>query len=499
MSESPGLPKVTFGELCSWLWEGANILRGPVEHADFKTYLFPLLFLKRVNDVWEEERNAAIAELGEHFSENHRFQIPDGAHWEDIRSSSKNVGQVLQSSMRDIESSNPQLEGIFGDAQWSNKDRFTDELLKDIIEHFSKYSLGREVTQDDLVGQAYEWTIKKFADIENKAAGEFYTPRSVIGLMVQILKPKQGDSIYDPACGTGGMLLEAARYIRKNGDLRSIYGNIYGQEKNFTTSSMARANLYLHGLEDFSIVNADTLRKPAFVKEGELRKFDLVIANPPFSLKKWGQEEWKADLWGRNKLGIPPNGNGDYAWIQHMLSSVNDTGRMAIVLPQGVLYRTGKESEIRERIVKSDDIECIIGLAPNIFYGANVSACMLIINKNKPLEKRNKIMFIDATKNFCKGKSHNLLLDKHASAIFQLYDEWENVEAVCKVCSLDEIADRDFNLNVFLYLEPKGYDNVIFINDALEMVRTAHDTYTSRIDEFTKCNSELIMWKEGLK
>lgn len=460
--------KLLLNELCSWLWEGANILRGPVEHADFKTYLFPLLFLKRINDVWEEERQAAINEVGADFPENHRFHIPEGARWSDIRSASTDVGQVLQSSMREIEASNPKLEGIFGDAQWTNKERFTDERLKDIIEHFSKHTLGRDVSEDDLVGQAYEWTIKKFADLENKAAGEFYTPRSVIRLMIQILKPQEGFSIYDPACGTGGMLLEAVRYIRaRDGDIRSLYGNLFGQEKNFITSSMARANLYLHGLEDFTVARGDTLLEPAFIEGGGLQKFDLVIANPPFSLKNWGHEQWASDRWGRNAYGMPPAKNGDYAWIEHMIASMKKNGRMAVVLPQGALFRMAAEGKIRKKLLEEDIVECVIGLAPNLFYGTGLAASIMILNKNKPALKKGKLLVIDGSEQFWKGRAQNEMREEHGSRILELYEAFDDVDGESKVVNMAELEENDWNLNIPRYVLPVLEEDSMTLDEAI--------------------------------
>jgi len=348
--------KITLSELEQYLWEAANILRGPVDASDFKTYIFPMLFFKRISDVYDEEFQEALEESeGDieyaYFAENHRFQIPEGCHWNDVREKTINVGQALSHALRQIEKANPDtLYGIFGDAQWTNKERFPDRLLLKLIEHFSAHNLSNSNVEPDIAGQAYEYLIKKFADIANKKAGEFYTPRSVVKLMTMILDPDERDSVYDPACGTGGMLLEAANRVKsKSGDIRTM--KLYGQEKNLTTSAIARMNLILHGLEDFKIVRNDTLRSPSFYDGDNLAKFDCVIANPPFSLKNWGVELWMNDPFGRNFAGLPPKTNGDYAWIQHMLSSmVKPTGRMAVVLPHGALFRMGAEGRIRKKI-----------------------------------------------------------------------------------------------------------------------------------------------------
>ena len=331
------------------LWESANILRGPVDAADFKTYVFPLLFFKRISDVHDEEYQTALAEAeGDEeyarFPQNYRFQIPEDCHWRDVRAVTTSVGQALQMAMRNIEKANPEtLYGIFGDAQWTNKDRLSDALLRDLIEHFSRINLGNQAAQADILGQSYEYLIKKFADATNKKAGEFYTPRSVVRLMVNILDPREGESIYDPACGTGGMLLEAIHHVREqHGDDRTLWGKLFGQEKNLTTSAIARMNLFLHGAADFQIVRGDTLRNPAFFTGDDLATFDCVIANPPFSLEKWGEEVWTSDPYGRNFAGMPPGKSGDYAWVQHMIKSMAPkTGRMAVVLPHGALFRLG--------------------------------------------------------------------------------------------------------------------------------------------------------------
>lgn len=314
---------VTLSTLESHLWESANILRGPVDAADFKTYIFPLLFFKRIYDVYDEEVDEALHESGGDiqfatFPENHRFQVPPDSHWSDVRERASNLGEALQKAFRAIEQANHDtLFGIFGDAQWTNKERLSDKLLRDLLEHFSKLSLANSNVGSDLLGDAYEYLIKKFADAQNKKAGEFYTPRSVVRLMVEILDPQEGETTYDPACGTAGMLLGVVQHVKESGkSLTSLYGKLFGQEKNLTTSAIARINLFLHGIEDFKIVRADTLRNPAFFDGDRLATFDCVIANPPFSLDQWGAEGWTSDPYGRNATGVPPASNGDFAWVQ---------------------------------------------------------------------------------------------------------------------------------------------------------------------------------------
>jgi type I restriction enzyme M protein len=463
------------GTLSGQLWEAANILRGPVDAADFKTYIFPLLFFKRLSDVYDEEYAVAMEESGgdvefAQFPENHRFQVPEGCHWMEVRAKSANIGHALQKAMRCIEQANPDtLHGIFGDAQWTNKDRLSDALLKDLIEHFSSLDLGNEHCKADILGQAYEYLIKKFADLTNKKAGEFYTPRSVVDLMVRILAPKAGETIYDPACGTGGMLLEALHHVKEHGgDENLMLGKLYGQEKNLTTSSIARMNLFLHGAEDFHIERGDTLRSPAFYSGDSLATFDCVIANPPFSLEKWGDDTWINDPYGRNFAGVPPAKSGDFAWVQHMVKSMAcKTGRMAVVLPHGVLFRMSKEGEIRRKLLEMDILEAVIGLGQNIFYGTGLAPCVLVLRDSKPKAHRQKVLFIDASKEFKTGRAQNELLPEHVDNIHRCYEAYQNVEGICQVVTLDEIRENDFNLNIPRYVEPVIEEESITIDQAI--------------------------------
>jgi type I restriction enzyme M protein len=468
-----------FGQLESYLWEAANILRGPVDAADFKTYVFPLLFFKRISDVYDEEYAAALAESSgdeeyAQFPQNYRFQIPKGCHWSEVRVVTTNVGQALQKAMRGIETANPEtLYGIFGDAGWSNKDRLPDSLLRDLIEHFSCITLGNQAAQADILGQSYEYLIKKFADLTNKKAGEFYTPRSVVRLMVNILDPKEGESIYDPACGTGGMLLEAVHHVRENhGDDRTLWGKLFAQEKNLTTSAIARMNLFLHGASDFQVVRGDTLRQPAFFSGDNLATFDCVIANPPFSLEKWGDEVWASDPYGRNFAGMPPAKTGDYAWVQHMIKSMAPaTGRMAVVLPHGALFRMGKEGGIRKKILQMDLIEAVIGLGPNLFYGTGLAACILVLRQRKTKDRKKKVLILDASREFKKGRAQNELFSEHVERIYGWYRDYKDVEGVARVVTLDDITANDHNLNIPRYVEAKNDQEVPTVEEAMKRLQ----------------------------
>ena len=475
---------LTLSKLESWLWESANILRGPVDAADFKTYIFPLLFFKRISDAYDEETAAALKESSgdveyARFPEHHRFQIPEGCHWSEVRERASNIGHALQTAMRCIEQGNPDtLHGIFGDAQWTNKDRLSDNLLKDLIEHFSKYDLSNRNCKADILGQAYEYLIKKFADLTNKKAGEFYTPRSVVSLMVQILGPEAGETIYDPACGTGGMLLEALHYVKAHGgDEHLMLGKLYGQEKNLTTSAIARMNLFLHAAEDFHIERGDTLRRPAYYIGDNLATFDCVIANPPFSLDKWGEEVWINDPYGRNFAGLPPAKTGDFAWVQHMIKSMAPrTGRMAVVLPHGVLFRMAKEGRIRRRILEMDILDAVIGLGQNLFYGTGLAACILVFRVKKPMSHRNRILFIDASGEFKKGRAQNELLPEHVGKIHHWYLKYQDVKGLCRVVAIQEIRENDFNLNIPRYVEPVIEEESVTVAEALAHLKKSLET-----------------------
>ena len=477
------------------------MLRGSaVDRTDWKAYILPLLFFKRLSDVWDEETAEAVELYGDvdpvDFPEIHRFEIPAGCHWRDIRETALNVGAAMAHAMREIERANPEiLYRVFGSADWGNKEILSDEILKDLVEQLSEVSLGNRVVGTDVLGNAYEYLIGRFADVtKRKKAGEFYTPRSVVQMMVGILDPDEGETIYDPACGTGGMLLGAIEHVqRAGGDPRTFFGKIYGQEKNLTTSSIARMNLVLHGIEDFQVVREDTLRNPAFTDSstGGLATFNCVIANPPFSLKEWGRELWEADPWGRAAYGLPPESYGDYAWVQHMISSMAQVaGRMAVVLPQGALFRKGAEGTIRRALLEQDLIEAVIGLAPNIFYGTGLAPAVMILRRSKAAERKEKVLVIDASSLVRKGRAQNFLDPEHAEQIIECVRRFEDVEDRAKVVDLRDIRDEDWTLNISRYvLPPVGEEAsplpnaTVAFKEALATARAAEDHLRDALTE----------------
>lgn len=488
-------------ELKKHLWNCAEILRGSaVDRTDWKGYILPLLFFKRISDVWDEETVEAAEIYGDAepslFPEVHRFQVPEGCHWRDVRETPANVGTALARSMQEIERANPDtLYRVFGHADWANRGKLTDEILKNLIEGLSEVSLGNHAVSTDILGDAYEYLVGKFADVtRRKKAGEFYTPRSVVRMMIEILDPKEGESIYDPACGTGGMLLAAIDHVtRQGGDPRTFFGKIYGQEKNLTTSAIARMNLVLHGIEDFQIVREDTLRNPAFTDSstGGLAAFDCVVANPPFSLKEWGRELWENDPWGRTVYGLPPKSYGDYAFVQHMIASMaQGSGRMAVVLPQGALFRKGAEGRIRRALLEEDLIEAVIGLAPNLFYGTGLAGSIMVLRRKKPVERQHKVLIVDASTQYRKARAQNFLDQEHADQIVAWMRDFTDVEDHVKVATLDEIKAEDWTLNISRYvLPPIGEDipplpeAVAAFKKALAEAKAAEDHLRTVLEE----------------
>ena len=472
----PENEETTSQKLFAHLYEACNILRGPINQDEFKDYVTPILFFKRISDVYDEETQEALELSGGDeefaaFDENHIFVIPEGCHWKDLRNTSQDVGKIIVKAMNGIERANPgTLSGVFSsfdDVTWTDKTKLTDERLKDLIEHMSSLKVGNKNYSADVMGDAYEYLIKKFADLSKKNAGEYYTPRTIVKLMVMLMDPKPGDTVYDPACGTGGMLIEAIRHI---GDKQMTYGRIYGQENNLSTSAIARMNLFLHGASDFKVAQGDTLRTPKFIEHGQLQKFNCVLANPPFGQEKWGADSFESDKYGRNMWGCPSESNADFAWLQHMIKSMKPMdGKVAVVLPQGVLFHSGKEGAIREQLIKSDLIEAVIALAGGVFYGTGVSACILFLNNHKRPEHKGKVCLIDATNIYTPKRAQNVMEEKDINEVFKLFQDYKDVIEQCKIVSIADLDAAGNTLAVNTYIEKKKQEVV-----APEIVRAQY-------------------------
>jgi type I restriction enzyme M protein len=464
---------MTQKELEKFLWGAATKLRGLIDGGDYKQYIFPLLFFKRICDVYDEEFEKALSESDgdmeyASFDEHHHFKIPKGAHWKDVREVTNNVGVALQEAMRNIEKANPKtLYGIFGDASWTNKNRLNDETLTNLIEHFSKHTLNLENIPDDQLGNGYEYLIKEFADDSGHTAAEFYTNRTVVKLMTMIMDPNPGESVYDPTCGSGGLLLNCALHLKEQGkEYRSL--KLYGQEINLITSAIARMNMFMHGIEEFDIYRGDTLADPGFMAYDELKKFNVILANPPYSIKRWDQKSFENDPYGRNMWGTPPKGCADYAFQQHIQKSLDDdNGRSLVLWPYGILFRES-EGEMRKKMIEDDLVECVIALGRNLFYNSSMESCLLLTRNKKENERKGKVLFIDARKEYRDEKTISFLDDCHIDKIFNAYKGFNNIEGFSYVVTIDEILKNDGSLNIPLYIKPDiDRKNLIPIDGAI--------------------------------
>ena len=475
---STGPRRLSLDEMKQFLWGAAVRLRGQIDAAGYKEYIFPLLFFKRISDVYDEQYDGYVAEGGAEYAnsqvEDFAIRIPDEAHWRDVRAVTENVGQRLVEAFIAIEQANPGvrtdgrivggLEGIFGPKDiWTNKNKMPDHIITSLIEDFSQHNLSLASCPADEMGQAYEYLIGKFADDAGNTAQEFYTNRTVVTLMAEILKPQPGESIYDPTCGSGGMLVKCLDYLReKEESWQSV--KVFGQEINALTSSIARMNLYLNGVEDFSIVREDTLKNPAFVDGSHLRTFDVVLANPPYSIKAWDRDAFANDKWGRNFLGTPPQGRADYAFLQHIIASMNPkSGRCAILFPHGVLFRK-EEKDMRESLIKSDKIEAVIGLGPNLFYNSPMEACIIICNNNKPENRRGKILMINAVNEVVRKNAESYLEESHINRILQAFNGDAEIEGFSSLVSNEVIIEKNSDLTISLYAYSSSL-NVVTLGD----------------------------------
>lgn len=488
---------LTQRELEQTLWAAANALRGPVDPGDFKAYVFPVLFYKWISDVYDYHHAQAIDDLGDEWSQEiededyQTFLIPDGAHWDDVYEVTRRPGATLNKALVAIQEANPgKLAGVFGDVNWANTERLPESALKALMGVFDRLTLDPAHLSGDMLGSAYEYLLREFAEASGKKAGEFFTPRHVVHLIVKILAPQAGDSVCDPACGSAGMLVETVEAVRQSGgNERSLY--LYGQEQNLTTAGIARMNLYLHGVEGFEIKRGDTFREPKLLDEhGRLRKFDVVIANPPFSLDNWPSATWAKDPHKRALGGIvPPAKNGDWAWIQHMLSTMkDDTGRVGVVMPHGTLFRGGREADMRKHVIEKDLLEAVIGLPNNLFYSTSIPVALLIFRAKKSDERQDHVLFIDARARFKPGKNQNTLSDDDVEVIDVAYKTGGDTDGDgglhVRLAHKKDIEANGYDLNIGRYIqtETKAEADVAAALAALREAQERMDAARAALD-----------------
>lgn len=493
--------RISQRELEAYLWGAAVVLRGLIDAGDYKQYIFPLVFLKRISDVYDEEHAAAMNVYGDEdladLPENHRFAIPEGCHWDDVRAVTQDVGKAVRAAMQGIETANLEtLPGVFGDGDWGNKNLLSDATLTELIEHFSTRTLSIANLPEDELGNGYEYLIKKFADDSGHTAQEFYTNRTLVHLMTLMLQPQPGESVYDPTCGTGGMLISTAAELKRQGkEWRNL--RLYGQELNYGTSAIARMNLFLHGITDGTIAHGDTLAKPAFLDaRGRLRTFDVVLANPPYSISSWNRKLFNKDPYGRKMWGLPPQGRADYAFFQHIAKSLDPySGRAAILFPHGVLFRR-EEAAMREALVKSDLIECVLGLGAGLFYNSPMEAVVITLRATKPPEHRGKVLFINAVDQVARESAQSFLRDQHKTTILNAYQAFNDQAGLAAVATLDQIAQHGHSLAIPLYVaraKTSGSEGHLDVRAAAEAWRAAADSADDAV------NSVLTMLREEVE
>jgi len=475
--------KITFEELKAHLWTAADILdeKGGIDANEYRKPILGMLFLKRLSDVFEDKAISLEKKYGKDEAWNdpdrHPFFIPKDSRWSKIEDTYENIGETLDLACIEIEKANPKLKGVLTNITYNNKRDYSDEVLLALTSHFSQKDrrLGNDdLENEDVFGQAYEYLIGQFADSAGQKAGEFFTPREVVQLLVELLEPKEGMKICDPTCGSGGMLIWARKYVEHHHENPKNI-RLHGQEKSSGNYGMCVMNMIVHGIENFRIENENLHTTPLLVDDGKLLKYDRVIANYPFS-RDWDSTKGEKDLYGRYPFGIPPSkGKADYAFIQEMYSHLNEKGKAAIVCSQGVLFRTGKdEGKIRHAFIEQNIIDTVIALPSNLFYGTTIPACILILDKNKPAKRKGKIMFVYAAKEFEKLKKRDKLREKDIEKIKSSVKSYKNIEKYCHVADIAELEENEFNLSVPRYVDISEPEEIIDIQEAYDELKKSY-------------------------
>ena len=491
------MAKFTFEIMKTKVWKAADILRGSIDSADYKNYILGMFFLRRLSDVFEEEAERIERETGNHDlawndPDEHEFFIPENARWKNLQNLTEKIGEKLNIATQEIEEQNPLMEGVLGSIDFNSNKlgevKQRDTILATLIQHFSDISLrNSDLERLDMLGDVYMYLIEMFADDAGKKGGEFYTPHQVGQLLARILNPKEGMRVHDPCVGSGGLIVQCAELVKeKGGNPKDL--TLTGQEKNYGTWGICKMNMLLHGYLDADIRSGDTIREPRFFNdEKHLMQFDRVVSNPPFSLDNWGHDVASNDPFGRFGYGVPPMSRGDFAFVLHMINVLNERGQLAVVVPHGVLFRGAAEGKIRKGILQDDLVEAVIGLAPNLFYGTTIPAAILVVNRDKPAERKGKVLFIEASGEFKSGKNQNTLSEENLTKIVNAYRQFADMDKFCRVVPMDEIEENEFNLNITRYVDTTPDEEPVDVKavvQELNELRTRRAEVEEKLDGF---------------